>query len=599
MNPNTPPQPGSPQAPQAPQALLIGLLIAGALLCALAFWAGANWNTWMQKRADRPSAISRETKSPKVTPVEDEVIQQDDEVREEAPSPIEELPDVVTWVDIDWLSADQQTVTLREPIVPTGDVYFDTELIKEEYWPRDFTLGTVSDGEYRGSTLVMEVEVSSGMGMSYRYQYVLHRPNGQKIHLGRYDAVYGIGSIAWQNPVDEYATIGIRELEPAVEIVRDTTGLGYVELGAGLRIGFPEVWITESWDSSDGIFAPFPVDDYEIVGTLEDGSTLRFFTGQEQVRSGVEQGFFTVRPDQRLVWYDAQIPFLDGLTQPADARETGVPNVVLNGEHNTTTYLKGAVGGCGFTSVVNVVDESVVNLDSVVGYFVEGERVNLYGPAVEDDRTVTNGVPYFYWKDDHGRWIEFMNSEIAPAVECGKPVIYLYPEETTDVSVKLWPKGGFTVTEPAYNGGWNVTASPDGTLVNKADGLTYPYLFWEGRGGLYTEPTRYWVVAREDVHAFLVDTLAELGLNEKETADFLEFWEPRMQESAYYKIGFHGTQVMDQIAPMRVSGGPDTIVRILMDYTELDAWAPSLPPSLPPTPVREGFTVIEWGGVLR
>jgi len=39
-----------------------------------------------------------------------------------------------------------------------------------------------------------------------------------------------------------------------------------------------------------------------------------------------------------------------------------------------------------------------------------------------------------------------------------KPIIYLYPEKETDVSVKLDYKGKLAVTYPAYNGGWVVTA---------------------------------------------------------------------------------------------------------------------------------------------
>jgi hypothetical protein len=56
---------------------------------------------------------------------------------------------------------------------------------------------------------------------------------------------------------------------------------------------------------------------------------------------------------------------------------------------------------------------------------------------------------------------------------------------------------------------------------------------------------------------------------------------------------------MDFLAPMTVSKTPDTILRILMDYTELQKPIVQHPPKLPPTIVRKGFTVIEWGGVLR
>lgn len=61
-----------------------------------------------------------------------------------------------------------------------------------------------------------------------------------------------------------------------------------------------------------------------------------------------------------------------------------------------------------------------------------------------------------------------------------KPVIYLYPEAETDVTVTLDYDGELTCVYPVMNGNsWMVTASPDGTLTD-AVGQTYNYLYWEG-----------------------------------------------------------------------------------------------------------------------
>ena len=48
-----------------------------------------------------------------------------------------------------------------------------------------------------------------------------------------------------------------------------------------------------------------------------------------------------------------------------------------------------------------------------------------------------------------------------------KPVIYLYPEEKTDISVTLAYDGTLTCTYPNYKTGWHVSAKPDGTLTQK------------------------------------------------------------------------------------------------------------------------------------
>ena len=52
-----------------------------------------------------------------------------------------------------------------------------------------------------------------------------------------------------------------------------------------------------------------------------------------------------------------------------------------------------------------------------------------------------------------------------------KPVIYLYPEQETDVRVTLDLAGELTCAYPAYGDGWSVRAAPDGTLTDE-DGQT-------------------------------------------------------------------------------------------------------------------------------
>ena len=62
-----------------------------------------------------------------------------------------------------------------------------------------------------------------------------------------------------------------------------------------------------------------------------------------------------------------------------------------------------------------------------------------------------------------------------------KPVLYLYPSDTINVTVKLELLGKLTCTYPTYDNGWTVTAAPDGTLTDEKR-QTYNYLYWEGEG---------------------------------------------------------------------------------------------------------------------
>ncbi len=177
-----------------------------------------------------------------------------------------------------------------------------------------------------------------------------------------------------------------------------------------------------------------------------------------------------------------------------------------------------------------------------------------------------------------------------------KPVIYLYPEAETEVTVRLEYKGRLTCVYPAPDpdGAWRVTARPDGTLTDK-QGREYSYLFWEGASdGNPPDFSRGFVVRGSDTAAFLREKLAYMGLTPREYNEFIVYWLPRMQDNPWNLIAFQGKNYTDS-APLAVTPRPDSVLRIFMAYRPLNA-----PVSVPPqelTPfVRRGFTLVEWGG---
>lgn len=174
-----------------------------------------------------------------------------------------------------------------------------------------------------------------------------------------------------------------------------------------------------------------------------------------------------------------------------------------------------------------------------------------------------------------------------------KPVIYLYPEEKIQVSVKLTTDGGLTCTYPAYGNGWKVIAAPDGTLTDEK-GQTYNYLYWEGKTNAQYDFSKGFCVKGEDTAAFLEDALQKLGLNRREANEFIVYWLPRMQENPYNIIAFQ-TDAYTDAAKLSVSPTPDTLIRVFMAYYASDSYA-AIEPQEFTAPQRTGFTVIEWGG---
>ena len=67
------------------------------------------------------------------------------------------------------------------------------------------------------------------------------------------------------------------------------------------------------------------------------------------------------------------------------------------------------------------------------------------------------------------------------ATECltEKPIIYLYPEEETNIEVKLGKKENITCSYPKYENGWKVVANPNGDLKYIENGKNLYALYYE------------------------------------------------------------------------------------------------------------------------
>ena len=174
-----------------------------------------------------------------------------------------------------------------------------------------------------------------------------------------------------------------------------------------------------------------------------------------------------------------------------------------------------------------------------------------------------------------------------------KPVIYLYPETETRVTVKLDLSGELTCAYPAYDGGWTVTAAPDGTLTDE-HGRTYNYLYWEGEVANGFDFSKGFCVAGSDTAAFLEDALDRLGLTRREANEFLVYWLPRMQDNPYNLIAFQ-QEAYTESAKLTVSPQPDSVLRVFMAWKPL-ARPVDIPAQTLPGFERRGFTLVEWGG---
>ena len=177
----------------------------------------------------------------------------------------------------------------------------------------------------------------------------------------------------------------------------------------------------------------------------------------------------------------------------------------------------------------------------------------------------------------------------------GKLVIYLYPEEIIDISVKLnIKKSKFTTIYPKFSGKntWNVKAKPNGDILLKDK--TYPYLFWEAESYALQETNEGFIVSEENAEKFLEEKLEILGLNEKEKTDFITYWLPVLLRNKLSLCSFQTKKFFDNFE-LNITPKSDSLIRVFLTIKKLESQINIKEQKLVSNE-RKGFTVIEWGG---
>jgi len=173
-----------------------------------------------------------------------------------------------------------------------------------------------------------------------------------------------------------------------------------------------------------------------------------------------------------------------------------------------------------------------------------------------------------------------------------KPAIYLYPQETMKIKVSLSINGEITTSEPEYNNGWDVVVEPGGTIEG-----SYDYLFYEARLNYLKPPDDGWCVEYDHLEIWMNTMLKELGLNEKESRDFKDFWLDFLPIANYYEIKLLSKDYLDLHMGLIVDPQPETIIRVLLTFSPYQNTV-EIDTPLIKTPIRSGFTVVEWGGFI-
>lgn len=196
------------------------------------------------------------------------------------------------------------------------------------------------------------------------------------------------------------------------------------------------------------------------------------------------------------------------------------------------------------------------------------------------------------------RQTEKEKHEVTP-LELGpvdKPIIYLYPQDEINISVKLGNPEKITCSYPKYTTGWNVQAKPNGDLIDLDTNKELYSLYYESESNYSFKVEKDgFVVKAENIAEFLEEKLSILGLTDREREEFIIYWLPKLEANNYNYIRFATVDEINENMSLEITPKPQTLIRILMIFKGLEN--PIIVDEQVLTPVeRKGFVAVEWGG---
>ncbi|MCR5032767.1 MAG: hypothetical protein K6A92_07890, partial [Lachnospiraceae bacterium] len=98
----------------------------------------------------------------------------------------------------------------------------------------------------------------------------------------------------------------------------------------------------------------------------------------------------------------------------------------------------------------------------------------------------------------------------------------------------------------------------------------------------------------------MLSVLSAYGLTPSEALEFVEYWDEYLEKDVDYHMYPQLNAICDEAMPITITPAPDSILRIWMLFEEDlgEEASPVKEPDVQPF-IRDGFTVVEWGGMVR
>lgn len=239
--------------------------------------------------------------------------------------------------------------------------------------------------------------------------------------------------------------------------------------------------------------------------------------------------------------------------------------------------------------------------------------------------------PILMFKDRWNRLVAVAESDYLGQKGGAKPVVYFYPEIETDIQLKFDTPMQLDVQIPKYNEqtGWKVKAKPNGELQDLQPKITncddfkkpkigqeyalksclennYPYIYWAGASLVRSFPREIsqkgWIVKRENLEKVLTEKLTFIGLNARETTNFMEYWLPKLkaENKPFYRLTFLQNAELNDLFPMTITPRPSSLIRVFLDWETLEN--DQIIPSqnlikYERNDKQNSFLAVKWGGL--
>lgn len=183
------------------------------------------------------------------------------------------------------------------------------------------------------------------------------------------------------------------------------------------------------------------------------------------------------------------------------------------------------------------------------------------------------------------------------SITCGgiaKPVLYLYPENKTNVTITFSHPEYLETTYPKFINKWEVVADKDGNLTDKK-GNNYYALYWDEKKVHNVDFNEGFYVEKDDAIKFLENKLSYIGLNDKERNEFIMYWLPILEKNKKSLVYFELTEERESYNKINIIPKPDSLLRLVIHVKKVDKKIDIKKQSLVKFK-RRGFVAVEWGG---